>query len=273
MKSFIKWAGGKKSISQAIISKFPEVFDVYVEPFLGGGAVFLEVVKKYPEKEFILNDCNRILINTWVHIKENPDALMGLLDALKEIYEQSPTKKNYEDLRGRFNDLTDRTILKSAMFILLNKICYNGLWRVNSSGKFNTPWGNYEKCPSLYTSQALKTLSEYLKHVDIFSRDYRDVPFPKGERTLIYLDPPYFDGFTGYVPNGFTIQRLKELILWVDGLSKQGCKVIISHSAKDYGRIEALFTGYNIDTVNVSRSINSDGLGRGKVREILITNY
>lgn len=272
MKPIFKWAGGKRKLLPLI----KEVIDIdslkehtLYEPFVGGGALFLDL-----ENDVVhINDLNSELINAYIQIKENPKKLIRLLRKFakkhsKEFYYQM---RNY-DRKKSFSRLSNVT--KAARTIYLNRTCYNGLYRVNSNGKFNVPFGNY-KNPDIILEEKILALSEYLNKVSatITNLDFEMAIVDAKENDLIYFDPPYDyenNGFTSYTSNGFTREDLVRLKKVCDELIKRGCKVIISNNDTTY--VNELFDDpkYVIKHVVTRWTISCDGKNRKEIKEVII---
>lgn len=267
----LKWAGGKRKLLQDILKYVPDKFSVYYEPFLGGGAVLLNLK---PSKA-VVNDINEELITVYTVIR----------DSVEELIEDLKRHKNEEDyfykIRSRDRDREEynklSSIEKASRVIYLNKTCYNGLFRVNQCGEFNSPFGRY-KNPDIVNDVALRTLSNYLNKENITLRcgDFEKAVKGIREDSFVYFDPPYdpvsdSSNFTGYYSGGFGRAeqiRLKQLC---DKLNQKGVKFLLSNSST--GFITDLYKDYNITIVQASRAINSKGEKRGKVDEVLVRNY
>lgn len=269
---FVKWVGGKRQLLSTIKEVMPpkNSFSSYCEPFIGGGALFFELEPTIA----VINDYNSELINVYKIIKNNVDAL---IEDLRTHYNNSEYfyKIRLQDREPLFNSLTD--IQKASRFIYLNKTCFNGLYRVNSAGQFNSPFGRY-KNPNIVNEPTLRAVSSFLNksNVEILQGDYSKVLKLVDENSFVYIDPPYHplsetSNFTGYVPGGWTEKdqiRLKEAC---DDLTNRKVKFLLSNSSAKF--IKNLYSDYEILTVNAIRSINSDATRRGDVEELLIKNY
>ncbi|MGB0880933.1 MAG: DNA adenine methylase [Polaribacter sp.] len=267
---FLKWVGGKRQLMPAIKELIPKNYSNYYEPFIGGGAVLFNL----QPKKAVINDFNKELINVYKTIKENPEALISDLKTHKNESDY------FYDLRAldreeNFKNLS--TIKKASRVIYLNKTCYNGLYRVNNSGEFNSPFGRY-KNPNIVNETTIKAVSKYLNTSDItiLNNDFEEALKGIKKESFVYFDPPYdpvstSSNFTGYVQGGFDIYeqvRLKDLC---DTLDKKGVKFLLSNSATQF--IEDLYKDYKISYVKANRSINSNGKKRGEIDEVLIRNY
>lgn len=269
---FLKWVGGKRQLMPTIVDHLPiniKEFK-YIEPFIGGGAVFFHL----QPKQAVINDHNEELINVYKVIKEH---LNELISDLKKHKNES---EYFYQIRGLdrtpdFNKLS--FVERASRIIYLNKTCFNGLYRVNNAGEFNAPFGRY-KNPNIVNEPTLKAVNKYLNthNVIIKSGDYADVLAEVDEQTFVYLDPPYHpisenSNFTGYIQGGWDIFdqiRLREVC---DELNSKGVKFLLSNSSSPI--IKDQYENYRISAVKAIRSINSDGTNRGEVDEFLIRNY
>lgn len=268
----LKWVGGKRQLLDQIRPFIPE-FSTYYEPFIGGGAVLFDI---QPSKA-IINDSNAELINVYKIIKEQPEQLIEMLRQHKELN----SKDYFYDIRGLDRDKSKyeqlSNIEKAARIIYLNKTCYNGLFRVNSLGEFNSPWGKY-KNPNITNEKTIKALSNYLNTADITIKcgDYREALAGVDKKSFVYLDPPYMpistsSSFTGYTANGFGEEDQIALKEQCDLLNKRGVKFLLSNSSCKF--IEDLYKDYIVTKVCAKRVINSRGNKRGEIDEVLVRNY
>ncbi len=273
-KPFVKWVGGKRQL----LAQFrrlnlypPELFDVktgkYFEPFVGGGAVFFDLL---PERGF-LSDLNKELVTTYNVIKNNVE---GLIASLKK----HKTEKEYF-LKVRAQDPNKMGDLDVASrFIFLNRTCFNGMYRVNKAGGFNVPYGKYDN-PLICDEDNLKKVSIALQRIEIKHQDYKEVLKKAKKGDFVYFDPPYYPvsktaSFTSYTAESFLDKEQIELRDTVLELNKRGCFVMLSNSDTPFiNEIYSGFKGIRINKVEAGRAINSKGSGRGKVTEVLITNY
>jgi DNA adenine methylase len=273
-KPFVKWVGGKRQLLRQFRSMNlypPERFDTttgrYFEPFVGGGAVFFDLL---PEKAF-LSDLNKELVTTYNVIKDNVD------DLISSLKKHKTDKEYYLKVRAQnSSDLDDVSI--ASRFIFLNRTCFNGLYRVNSKGGFNVPFGQ-NKNPLICDEENLKKVSGALQHVEIKHQDYKEVLKKAKKGDFVYFDPPYYPvsktaSFTSYVKESFLDKEHIELRDAFLELTKRGCFAMLSNS--DVPFINKIYSGYKgirINKVLAGRAINSKGSGRGKITEVLITNY
>lgn len=249
----------------------PKKITSYCEPFVGGGAVLFEL----QPKKAIINDINSDLILVYTVIKDNVEALIKLL----ETY---PNEENfYYELRNIDRDPTKydklSNVEKAARVIFLNKTCYNGLYRVNNAGEFNSPFGKY-KNPNIVNAPVLRAVSSYFNSSEITfsSNDFALVLERLRKGTFVYLDPPYdpisdTSSFTGYFKGGFSHEQQIQLRECCDRLNSRGIKFMLSNSATDF--IKEQYANYHITTVQAKRAINSVATKRGDVDEVIITNY
>lgn len=272
IQPFLKWAGGKRQLLPQIEKAFPKKFDTYYEPFLGGGAVLFHL----QPKKAIVNDYNSDLINCYLCIRDHYDELINKLHE----YEDKNDSESFYEIRGkdRLEEYKDwDSVSKAARLIYLNRTCYNGLFRLNSQGYFNTPFGAY-KNPCICNEPILKELHQYFteNEIEFKNGDFYDacIDAPKG--SFIYFDPPYeplkpTSNFVSYTELGFTQndqRRLKELC---DILLERGCYVVVSNSnAKFIKELYSDKTKYRIRKVNARRNINSKAEKRGEIKEVLI---
>lgn len=276
VKPFLKWAGGKRQLIPVIKDFIPEKYSRYYEPFVGAGAILFWL----QPKKATINDINYELINCYRAIKENPEELLTLCQEHKAL----DSKEHYYELRAKDRSKAWKTIDevdvdRAARIIYLNKTCFNGLFRVNSRGQFNVPYGNYSN-PSIADTSLIKAVSAYLNqaNVSIMKGDFETAVETAKEKDFIYFDPPYHpisktSSFTGYSINGFGEKEQERLRDTCNQLSDRGCHVLISNS--NAGLIRELYDDdprYEIVDVRASRSINALGSKRGKISEVLIYN-
>ncbi len=242
----------------------------YFEPFLGGGAVLFSL----QPRNAIVNDYNAALMNVYQVIKNHPNELILAL-------RQHRNEKSYYycirelDRNGGVDELDN--IQQAARIIYLNKTCYNGMFRVNNSGQFNVPYGNY-KNPRIVNEEAIHSISNYFNkyNITLLAGDYKKALRRARKNAFVYLDPPYdplseTSSFTGYIEGGWTKQKQRELKEYCDKLHERGIKFLLSNSSSDF--IKELYNEYEITTVKATRLINSQVDGRGYVEEVLIRNY
>ena len=277
VRPFLKWVGGKRQLLPEIVKYVPKLTskNTYYEPFIGGGALLFEL---QPPKA-VINDSNKELINCYKVIKDSLDELMEELS--KDKYSNSET--SYYEMRDLDRSTKKYEILseveKAARIIYLNKTCYNGLFRVNSQGQFNVPFGRY-KNPNFLDDAVLRAVNKYLNSNDItlLNQDFAKAVQDAKKGDFVYFDPPYDPvsetaSFTGYDVNGFNRDEQERLKKVFDDLTERGCKVMLSNSCTDF--IMDLYKDYQdtIIKVRATRSINSNALKRGRVDEVLVLNY
>lgn len=286
VKPFIKWAGGKSQLLNEIRNKYPQKIERYCEPFVGGGAVLLDVLANFSPTEVIINDINTALINTYQQVQTNVEALISQLDEMQSEFWEADVetrKKVYTKNRERFNSLINNNCPdKAVLFIFLNKTCFNGLYRVNSKGLYNVPMGAYKK-PPICDAENLRYISRLLQGVRINCGDYKDCADFINSNTFVYIDPPYRPltvtaSFTSYNENEFGDKQQIELGQFVDQITQKGAKVVASNSDpknadENDDFFDDLYAEYKIDRVSAKRMINSNGKSRGAINELLICNY
>lgn len=267
-KPFVKWVGGKTQLLPELVSRIPDRFSRYFEPFVGGGALFFH----YSPKQSTLIDINEELTNAYKVIKYKTDELIA--DLRQHIYE----KDYYYQIRN-----VDRTeeykswsdIRRASRLIYLNKTCFNGLYRVNSKGEFNTPMGRYKK-PKIVDETNLRACSQALQKAEIISGSFLEVEERVGSNDFVYFDPPYAglnatSNFTGYSQKGFDKKMQLSLRNLCDRLNRKGVRFMVSNS--NTSLILDLYQDYKIDFVYATRAINSKANKRGKIPEVIVTNY
>lgn len=263
-KPFLKWAGGKTQLLHELISRMPASYNVYFEPFIGGGALYFAVS---PE-EAVIADINEDLVNVYNVVRDNPEEL---LEALAGYVND---KDFYYEVRARDQD-TLSPIDRAARLIYLNRTCFNGLYRVNKSGQFNVPFANY-KNPNIVQSERIMTASNTLHKTQVFNASFEKVLVNAKEGDFIYLDPPYYpkdvySDFKRYNKEQFHENDHQRLAGLYNELSDRGCYVMLSNSDTPFTR--DLYKKWRVDTVYAKRMINSDSSKRGEVTEIIVTNY
>lgn len=273
-KPFIKYCGGKTRLLPYIIENLPnKEFKNYFEPFVGGGSVLFELLTKdityNCNRNYTISDINDNLINCYEIIKTNIEDIIKELG--KDIYKNS--SDSYYKCRDRFNDIKfDDTNLveKAALFIYLNKCGYNGMYRENSKGKFNIPFGKM-KNPKICDTRVLRKDSDGLKNVHIACCEYSDILELVEKDDFVYLDPPYHETFTDYTNNKFNEEEQIELKKFVDELTKKGAFIMLSNSATDF--IKDLYKDYKQINLTIKYSLGGKGADRGDKQELLIVNY
>lgn len=294
IRPFVKWAGGKGSLIPQLNKYYPTelkdgFIEKYIEPFVGGGAVLIDMLQNYNIKQAYAFDINIDLINSYNVIKLNVDELIIKLKQVEQEYlkyDIENRKVYFYNIRKEYNSykLHEReTSLKKAVeFIFLNRTCFNGLYRVNKDGNYNVPMGNYKK-PTICDEENLKGLSKLLKKVEFKYGNYTESLGLADENTFIYFDPPYrpintTSSFISYTKEDFNDESQKELSNFYRLLDDKNIKLMLSNSnpkscnPKD-NFFEDIYNGFFINEISAKRMINSDSSKRGDVSELLITNY
>ena len=272
-KPFVKWAGGKRQIIDKLLELVPYEFDTYYEPFIGGGALLFELAPK----KAVINDYNADLINTYNVICD--DDIFDKMCRELNKHEKNHSEDYYYEVRNKdrnkntFNRLADYT--RAARTIYLNKACFNGLYRVNSKNEFNVPFGKKIKV-NTYERDNLLLVHSYLinNDVKILNVDFEESVKEAKKGDFIYFDPPYdsdTETFNSYTEDGFGKEEQKRLADVFKDLDKRGCYVMLSnHNTK---LVNELYKDYNIHVIEAKRNINSNGKKRGKVEEVIVTNF
>lgn len=267
----VKWVGGKRQLLDDLLPLFPSQFSSYCEPFLGGGAVLF---KLQPSVAYV-NDINSDLIEMYEVIRDNVEELIMALSEHPNEESHFYSVRDWDRNKKFYENLTK--VERAARIIYLNKTCYNGLFRVNNAGEFNSPFGHY-KNPNIINAPTLKAVSSYFQNAQLtFSNvDYSEVLINVTKGTFVYLDPPYDPisstaNFTGYSKGGFDHSEQIRLRECCDDLNRRGVKFMLSNSATDF--IKEQYKNYNITIVKAKRAINSNASKRGQVDEVVIRNY
>ena len=269
---FVKWAGGKRQLLPQIKERMPEKYNNYFEPFVGGGAVLFELLPS----SALINDINRALINAYRQICNVPEAFINAVNRLDtEMWEDG--KKYYYSLRERFNDKlmkSEYDVELAALFVFINKHCFNGLYRVNGKGLFNVPYNNNRKAS--VDEKAILNVSKYLQGVTIIDGDFEEACQEAKKGDFVFIDSPYAPlnptSFESYTKEGFDIESHKRLANLYDELTDRGCFCMLTNHNTEL--INELYgnKGYTIDVVSVKRMINSDAYNRVG-EEVSICNY
>ena len=291
LKPFVKWVGGKGQLIEEIEKMLPsdgeKVLTKYAEPMVGGGALLFNVLSRYQFDELYISDINPELINAYIAIKQNVEALIKRLNEMQMTFlplDENGRKYYYYNVRDKFNTakLSDSTSAeKAAYFIFLNKTCFNGLYRVNRKGLFNVPMGSY-KNPTICDADNLRNIHEALQNVTIVCGDYSQSQSFIDSETFVYLDPPYrpiseTSAFTSYNSDAFDDNEQIRLAKFIDEINAAGAKIVLSNSDpknvnEEDNFFDNLYKNYKINRVEASRAINSKGDKRGKINELLICN-
>ena len=272
LQPVVKWVGGKRQLLPDIRERLPKEYTTYYEPFIGGAAVLLDIM---PQKA-VINDFNDELINMYKVIRDDVEYLLELL----EEHQEKNTSEYFYDVRAWDREpkyAEAHPTVKAARLLFLNKTCFNGLYRVNQSGYFNSPYGRY-KNPNIKNEDKIMALHHYFNNADITFRtgDFEDAVKYIRKGAFVYFDPPYAplsptSNYTGYTAGGFGEKDQIRLRKLCDKLDAQGVKFLLSNSNVPF--IQEQYKEYQIDIVGAKRAINSKGNKRGEVEEVLIRNY
>ncbi len=292
-RPFLKWAGGKRQLLPTIEQHLPEgvrdgTITRYVEPFVGGGAVFFHLRQRYPLQEFHISDFNPDLVNAYIVIRDELGALLDALQVIADEYlplEHEKRSEVYYRFRDEYNasrEDSPSTTDRAAQTIFLNRTCFNGLYRVNSKGEFNVPHGRY-KNPPIRDAENLQSVSIALQGVAISCGSYEICEANIDDTTFVYMDPPYrplpnTPSFTDYAEkSSFGDEDQRTLASFFAEMDSRGASLMLSNSDPKNTNPEDeffddLYSGFTIRRVFAKRAINSDGGGRGEITEILVTN-
>jgi len=274
VKPFLKWVGGKRQMLSQYNEFFPEDFNTYFEPFVGGGAIFFHLLPKKAH----LNDVNKDLMNAYKKVRDDLGQLTIILEELEKDYlkkNEDGRKEFFYNMRDKYNQLESGGIERTAILFFLNKTCFNGMYRVNNSGEFNVPHGRY-KNPTVLDRENLEAVSAVLKNVEFSSADFEKAVENAQEKDFVYFDPPYHplddtSDFTEYSEDGFGPKDQERLRDTFAELDERGCYVMLSNSYTDF--IKDLYEGFRQEPAQANRYINSDGNSRGEIDELVILNY
>ena len=272
-KPFVKWAGGKRQILDKLKKYIPDEYNTYYEPFIGGGALLFEL----SPRSAVINDSNAELINVY-QVLCNEEKFKKMFKTLNS-HENNHSEEYYYEIRNKdrnkstYNKLSDYT--RAARTIYLNKACFNGLYRVNSKGEFNVPFGKKTKV-NTYEGNNLITVSNYLtmNDIKILNVDFEEAVATAKKGDFVYFDPPYDSDkaiFNSYTEEGFNKDDQRRLASVYKELDKKGVYVMLSNH--NTVLIKELYKDYNIHIIEAKRNINSNAEKRGKVEEVIITNY
>lgn len=267
---FVKWAGGKRQLLTQIKERMPKKYNNYIEPFVGGGAVLFDLLPK----NAIINDINKSLMNSYKRIMLEPSEVMGYLDEFDTSI-KSGGKDFFYSKREAYNDKLmkdEYDVELAALFIFLNKHCFNGLYRVNGKGLFNVPYNNSKQ--RSYDEKIITNISEYLKNITILEGDFQIACERAVDGDFLFIDSPYVPlnptSFESYTKEGFDIESHRRLAQVFIQLTNKGCYCMLTNHNTEF--INNLYSDYNCNVVNVKRSINSDASKRVG-EEVIITNY
>lgn len=269
---FIKWAGGKRQLLPQIRERMPDKYNRFYEPFVGGGAVTFDILPS----NAVINDINRALVNAYRQICNVPEKFLDEVEQIDSAMWENG-KEYYYSIRQHYNDKLMKEEFDpelAALFVFLNKHCFNGLYRVNGKGLFNVPYNNSrnQSC----NNEMIMAVSEYLKNVEIMEGDFQIVCEQAEKGDFLFLDSPYAPlnptSFESYTKEGFDIESHKRLSSIYDELTRKGCYCMLTNHNTEL--INELYgsKGYKIDIVSVKRIINSDASNR-KGEEVIICNY
>lgn len=292
-KPFLKWAGGKTRLLPVLDYFLPRSFCrekevTYIEPFVGGGAMLFFMLQKYPNiRKAVINDINSHLINAYKVIRDEPFALIDALDCIQHDYRRladyESQKAFYINIRSLFNNAAGISDIEDAAYLIfMNRTCFNGLYRENSKGAFNVPFGRYHN-PTICDADVIMADSRLLAGVDILNGDFAATADYVDGYTLVYCDPPYrpldaTSNFNSYVKEAFNDDEQKRLKQFFASLSEKGCHVMLSNSdgkARDESNVffDRLYSDYSIERIFAKRCINCNPNKRGAISELLIRNY
>ena len=264
----VKWVGGKRQLMFELLKNRPKSYNRYFEPFIGGGALFFEL---QPENAYI-SDMNDELINLYSVVRDN------VYELISDLNKHEVSKEYFLEIRNldrtdEYKNLSD--VQRASRFIYLNRTCFNGLYRVNSHGQFNVPFGNY-KNPRIVDKNNLLNCSELLKNTEIKCADFSEILTKVKRGDFVYFDPPYVplnetSSFTSYTKDGFDMDMQFKLREVCDELDSMGVMFMLSNSDTKF--VNELYSNYEIKKVFASRAVNANAEGRGKITEVLVRNY
>ncbi|MGL6342581.1 MAG: DNA adenine methylase [Waterburya sp.] len=278
MKPFLKWVGGKSKLLPQILPHVPNTFDTYYEPFLGSGALFFHL----QPKNAVLSDNNEELINCYLQVRDNVHEVLKVLLEYDKAYQQD-AETTYLEAKSLYNSATlihsGLTTHRAAVFLFLNRTCFNGLYRVNKKGEFNVPWGKYKK-PNIYNRMELLYCSNALQNTEIKVADFTDIldrpdMSLKSNHAFIYLDPPYYvcetSKFNSYGTKTFSGQQHSELVWYLKRLFATNTDWLLSNS--NCAKVRELYKGFKIEEVHRSGTVSCRGDKRQPVSELLIRTF
>lgn len=289
-KPFIKWVGGKGQLVEQLEALLPGDFAswknvTYIEPFIGGGAMLFHTLRTRPNvTSAVINDINANLTDCYKVVRDRPAELLDALEQLQREYDALKSEETrrvyYLDKRARYNAGASDVVAKSALFIFLNRTCFNGLYRVNKKGLFNVPFGKY-KNPTICDRNTILCDSKLLQNVEIMTGDFEATVARVGGKTFFYFDPPYrplspTSDFNDYSKEGFDDNDQIRLKKFCDKITGLGCAFLLSNSdclAKNDRFFEDLYADYTINRVLATRNVNSQASKRGKLSELVVSNY
>lgn len=262
-KPVLKWAGGKSGLLDQLVPHFPRSFERYLEPFLGGAAVFLSL---HPRVPALLNELNDELFNLYSVIRDRPQHLIRALDELRSNYSES----FYYQLRS---EQPQDAVRRAARTLFLNKTGFNGLYRQNKRGDFNVPFGHNPRCPAIYSAENIALVSERLRNAVLLNLDFENLLAQAGDGDFVYCDPPYepmssTSSFNSYTRFGFTRDDQVRLKNVCAAAVERGAVVAISNSSAPF--IQELYADARVHSIRARRAINADARKRGAIEELLI---
>lgn len=267
-RPFVKWAGGKRQLLNELLARLPQEFNTYFEPFLGGGALFFAL----EPQQAVLSENNAELVNAYRVVKNQ------VFELIEDLSHHIHAKDYYYSVRDA--DLSEAysswsPVQRASRLLYLNRTCYNGLYRVNSKGHFNVPFGEYQN-PKIVDRENLIACSRALSRAQILAEDFRHLESLAKADDFIYFDPPYHprnstSSFTSYTEDGFGAKMQEELRDLCQRLSARGVRFMLTNSETEF--VRELYQDFNIDVVEASRAINSKAQGRGRIQELVIRNY
>lgn len=279
-KPFVKWVGGKGQLLGQIEALLPKDFDnwrevSYIEPFVGGGAMLFHILQEHPNiSHAVINDINPKLTTCYRVVRDSPILLIERLKEIEDYYHGLKMEEERKEYYLRWREAFNRGLTgieQTAAFLFLNRTCFNGLYRENSKGGFNVPFGRYSK-PQICNEDLIMADSKLLQRVEILTGEFeKTFDYAKG-KTLFYLDPPYRQTFNQYTKQAFNDEKQIKLKEFCDRISDHGYNFMMSNSDCEDGFFDELYHGYNIEMVWAKRSVNTDGSKRGKITEILVRN-
>jgi DNA adenine methylase len=284
----LKWAGGKRQLLDELYERFPQSYNNYHEPFIGGGALFFDINPTHGT----INDVNPRLVNFYRQVRDKPDELIEICQNFRHPESEPNTNKDFSEKNRKGKSVTEYyyqqrelfnnrpygddydPLEEAALLLYLNRTCYNGLYRENRDGGFNSPIGRYNN-PDWVRKEEVQQASQVLKNIQIFNKDFEYILSESESKDLVYIDPPYEPmsataSFNDYSAEGFGIEDQKRLLEVVTRLDNQGIHVILSNSAAMLDMYNE--TAFQVQLVGAKRSINSDGENRDEVDEIIATN-
>lgn len=274
-KPFLRWAGGKGRLAADLCRRMPRDFETYYEPFVGSGAVFLRLGPPWA----VIGDVNEGLIGTYAAVRDNLDDVTHVLGQMEKEYLSAPgmagREAYYYAIRDEYNQNRGGDVTKCARFLFLNATCFNGVYRENSRGEFNCPFGHMER-PLIVKPRALAAAANLLRRTRLESGDFEETVATAGRYDLVYLDPPYDvetgkTGFVAYAQGGFGREEQERLAERFQELSRRGCYVMMSNADTSY--IAARYSAWNVARVRVRRGSSADASRRREVHELIVTNF